>query len=75
MLHMHGETTYLRIKEYHSWSRIHLISANENHLKSREVAVDSNSISVQIPLCLVQLKSSVQFIGQHFDYSQITLRI
>ena len=50
MLNMHGENTDLRIQEHHSYhgnNVPNLISANENHLKSCEVAVESNSISVQ----------------------------
>ena len=47
---MYGENTDLRIQEhlsYHGNNIPNLISANENHLKSCEVAVESNSISVQ----------------------------
>ena len=47
----------------------HLISANENHLKSCDVTVESNSTSVQKPVYLVQYKMSVYFYWQRHDQS------
>ena len=71
MLNIHGDNTDLRIQEYHSssWDHHHLISANENHLKSCDVTVESNSTSVQKPVYLVQYKMSVYFYWQRHEQS------